>query len=65
MKTLIKNLCGKLENWGIDPNILAKAVCMFLLLLTLAGLITAFPILAIVLIAIICVLIIGIYSMIE
>ena len=64
---ILENLRGKLEDWGIDPNILAKAVCIFLLLLTLVGLMAAFPILlVIVLIAIVCVLIIGlIYTMIE
>ena len=67
MKTLIKNLCGKLEDWDIDPNTLTKAVCIFLVLLALVGLMAAFPILlVIVLIAIVCVLLIGlIYTMIE
>ena len=67
MKTLIKNLCGKLENWGINPITLAKAIGIFLIFLTLVGLMVAFPILlVIILITIVCVLIIGlIYSMIE
>jgi hypothetical protein len=67
MNTLIKNLYDKLESWGIDPNTLAKAVFIFLLLLTLVGLMAAFPILlVIVLITIVCVLLIGlIYTMIE
>jgi hypothetical protein len=30
MKTLIENLCGKLEDWGIDPITLAKAIGIFL-----------------------------------
>ena len=62
-----KYLCGKLENWGINPITLAKAIGIFLIFLTLVGLMVAFPILlAIVLIAIVCVLIIGlIYTMIE
>ena len=64
---ILENLCGKLENWGINPITLAKAIGIFLIFLTLVGLMVAFPILlAIVLIAIVCVLIIGlIYTMIE
>ena len=67
MNTLIENLYGKLEGWGIDPTTLTRAVCIFLILLVLIGLMAAFPILlVIVLITIVCVLIIGlIYTMIE
>ena len=67
MKTLIENLCGKLIEWDIDPTTLAKAIGIFLIFLTLVGLMVAFPILlVIILITIVCVLIIGlIYSMIE
>jgi hypothetical protein len=67
MKTLIKNLCGKLEDWGIDPIILAKAVCIFLILVTLIVLMITFPILlAIVLTITICIGLIGlIYLMLE
>ena len=67
MKTLIENLCGKLEGWGIDPIILVKAVCIFLILVILIGLMIAFPILlAIVLTITICTFLIGlIYLMLE
>ena len=67
MKTLIKNLCGKLESWGIDPLTLLKAICIFLVLLALVGLMVAFPILlVIVLITTLCVFLIGlIYIMLE
>jgi hypothetical protein len=67
MKTLIENLCGKLIEWGIDPNILAKAICIFLTLLIFIGLMAAFPILfVIVIITILCVALIGlIYLMLE
>ena len=67
MKTLIENLCGKLDSWGIDPNILVKAICIFLVLLALVGLMVAFPILlVIVLITTLCVFLIGlIYIMLE
>ena len=32
MKTLIENLYGKLEDWGIDPITLAKAIGIFLII---------------------------------
>lgn len=67
MKTFIKNLCDKLESWGIDPNILAKAVCIFLTIIVLIGLMVIFPILlAIVIVIAICVVGVGlIYLMLE
>ena len=63
MKTLIKNLCGKLEDWGIDPLTLLKAIGIFLVVLV----IVTYPILFIILLtAILCVLLIGlIYTIIE
>jgi hypothetical protein len=67
MKTLIKNLCGKLESWDINPNILAKAIGIFLIVVIVIVILVMYPILFIMLLtAIICVLLIGlIYSMIE
>ena len=35
MKTLIENLCGKLESWGIDPIRLTKAIGVFLVIIIL------------------------------
>ena len=67
MKTFIKNLCDKLESWDIDPNILAKAVSIFLILIIIIGLMVAFPILfVIVLVTILCIAMVGlIYLMLE
>ena len=67
MKELIKKLCSKLESWDIDPNILAKAICIFLILVILVGLMITFPILlAIALVIVLCVPMIGlIYLMLE
>jgi hypothetical protein len=44
MKTLIENLCDKLEDWGIDPITLAKAIAIFLLIVLVIGLMFIFPI---------------------
>ena len=67
MKDLIQNLCGKLEDWDIDPIILAKAVGIFLMLVILVLLMVTFPVLfGILLIVAICVVLIGlIYFMLE
>lgn len=67
MKTLIKNLCGKLEDWGIDPITLAKAIGIFLVVAIIIVIMVMYPILFIVLLTtVLCVLLIGlIYSMIE
>ena len=68
MKTFIKNLCGKLEDWGIDPLTLLKAIGIFLVVVVLVIVImVTYPILFIILLtAILCVLLIGlIYTMIE
>lgn len=67
MKTLIKNLCGKLEDWGIDPLTLLKAIGIFLVVVLVIVIMVTYPILFIILLtAILCVLLIGlIYTMIE
>jgi hypothetical protein len=67
MKTLIENLCGKLEDWGIDPLTLLKAIGIFLIVVIVIVILVMYPILFIMLLtAIMCVLLIGlIYSMIE
>ena len=67
MKTFIKNLCGKLEDWGIDPIILAKASCRFLVFIVIVIVMVIYPLLfTAVLTTILCLLLIGlIYSMIE
>ena len=67
MKTLIKNLCGKLEDWGIDPLTLLKAIGIFAIIAVLISLFFIFPklILTMLIIAA-CVRMIGlIYSLIE
>ena len=43
MKTLIENLCGKLEDWGINPITLAKAICIFLIIAILLVTFVIFP----------------------
>ena len=43
MKTLIENLCGKLEDWGIDPITLAKAIGIFLIIAILIVIFVIFP----------------------
>jgi hypothetical protein len=67
MKTLIENLCGKLESWGINPITLAKAICIFLILATLVVIFIIFPKLFLVLlVTAICVVGIAlIYLMLE
>lgn len=67
MKTLIKNLCGKLESWGIDPITLAKAIGIFLTTVTLIIIFIKFPVVfGILLFTLICVVvIILIYHMID
>ena len=67
MKTLIENLCGKLESWGINPITLLKAIGIFAIIAVLISLFFIFPklILALLLIAA-CVMLIGlIYRLIE
>ena len=67
MKTLIKNLCGKLESWGIDPIILSKAIGIFLIVVMIVVIMVIYPVLFIILLTtILYVLIIGlIYLMLE
>lgn len=60
MKDLIQSLCGKLEDWGIEPIVLAKAIGIFLILVMLILLLVTFPVLfGILLITAICVVIIA------
>ena len=60
MKDLIQSLCGKFEDWNIDPIVLAKAVGIFLILVMLVVLLVTFPVLfGILLIVAICVAIIA------
>ena len=55
MKTTIENLCGKLEDWGIDPIILAKAIGIFLVFIVIVMVI--YPVLFIILLTIVlCIL---------
>lgn len=67
MKELIQSLCGKLEDWGIEPIVLAKAIGIFLILVILIAIFFIFPkLFGIMIIAAICVAIITlIYVMIE
>lgn len=48
MKTLIKNLCGKLEDWGIDPITLAKSIGIFIVLFIIVALMIEYPIILII-----------------
>ena len=43
MRTLIENLCGKLESRGIDPIRLAKAIGIFLVIVILIALLFIYP----------------------
>ena len=67
MKTLIENLCGKLEDWDIEPIILAKAIYIFLILVILIAIFIIFPkLFGILLIIVICIAVIAlIYTMLE
>ena len=67
MKTLIENLCGKLEDWGIDPRILLKAISIFLTIVVLIIIFIKFPVLfGITWVSVTCVAIIAvIYLMLE
>ena len=67
MKTLIENLCGKLESWGIDPITLVKAIGIFLVIAIIIVIMVIYPVLFIILVVtLLCLLLIGlIYSMIE
>ena len=67
MKTLIENLYGKLKDWDIEPIILAKAICVFLILVILIAIFVIFPkLFGVLLITVICVAMIAlIYTMLE
>lgn len=67
MKNLIRNLCGKLEDWGIDPITLVKAIGIFIILAIIIISMVMFPNLFISLLIIaLCIAMIGlIYSIID
>lgn len=67
MKTLIENLCGKLEDWGIDPLTLLKAIGIFIVLALVILLLFIVPdLFLILLVTLTCIAIIGlIYTMIN
>ena len=62
-----KYLCDKLEDWNIEPIILAKAICVFLILVVLIAIFVIFPklFLALLVIAICVTMIALIYCMLE
>ena len=62
-----KYLCDKLEDWDIEPIILAKAICVFLILIILIAIFVIFPkLFGVLLITVICVAMIAlIYTMLE
>ena len=66
-ESIIKYLYDKIEDWGIDPISLTKAIGIFLIIVLLIGLMVLFPILLkIVVITVVCVILIGlIYLMLE
>jgi hypothetical protein len=67
MKTLIENLYGRLEKLGIDPDILVKAIGVFIVLALALLLLFIIPDLFLILLVILlCIAIIGlIYTMID
>lgn len=66
-KLYLKNICGKLEDWGIDPITLMKAIGIFLVFIVIVVVMVIYPVLFITLLTIIlCILLIGlIYLMLE
>ena len=64
---VLESICSKLEDWGIDPLTLLKAIGIFLVVVLVIVIMVTYPILVIILVtAILCVLLIGlIYTMIE
>ena len=64
---ILENLCDKLEDWGIDPLTLLKAIGIFLVVVIIVVIMVMYPVLFIVLlVTLLCLLLIGlIYSMIE
>lgn len=67
MKTLIENLCGKLEDWGINPITLAKAIGVFLILVIIIAIFFIFPkLFGVLLLIVICIAVIAlIYTILE
>ena len=67
MKTLIENLCGKLESWGINPITLLKAIGIFLVIVILIALFFIYPpVILGAMITFACIMMIGlIYELIE
>ena len=67
MKDLIKNLCSKLESWGINPITLAKSIGIFIVLITIIGLMIKYPIIFVIFVGLLLsvVLILLIYSLID
>ena len=67
MKTLIENLCGKLESWGINPLTLLKAIGIFAVMAIVVLTLCIFPkLLLATLIIALCIMVIGlIYCVIE
>ena len=66
-ESIKKNLCDKLEDWGIEPIILAKSICIFLILVILIAIFVIFPkLFGVLLIMAVCVAVIAlIYIMLE
>ena len=66
-ESIIKYLYDKIDDWGIDPISLTKAIAIFLIIVLVIGLMFIFPIvLKIVVVIAICVFFIAlIYLMIE
>jgi hypothetical protein len=66
-ESIKKYLCDKLEYWDIEPIILAKAICVFLILVVLIAMFVIFPkLFGVLLIMAICIAVIAlIYVMIE
>ena len=62
-----KYLCDKLEDWDIEPIILAKAICVFLILVVLIAIFIIIPkLFGVLLITVICIVMIAlIYTMLE
>lgn len=47
-KNIKKNLCSKLESWGIKPIILAKAIGIFIVLVIIMALMIEYPVILII-----------------
>lgn len=64
---ILENLCDKLEDWGIDPLTLLKAIGIFLIIVVLIAIFVLFPkLFGILLITVVCIAVIAlIYVMLE